>query len=135
MPTPPKKQSKSHVVSFRINEGTPRGEAVLKLLSEYKADGREPGEVFQEALIQFGHVELPKRTTMDKIARQLEQIQDMIAEGQEYMEQLIRESLDGLNLGDYQNSNGESLEAEVGDRITKRVHEKILGGLQGKKYD
>lgn len=135
MPTPPKKDSKSYVVSFRINEGDPVGKAVLDLLKKYEQDGKKPGQVFQEALIEFGHVQLPKRTTIDKIARQLEELQDMIAEGQESLEQIIRESLEGLNLADYQNSNGESLDVEVGERITKKVHDKMMGGLQGKRFD
>lgn len=135
MPTPPKKNSQSYAVSFRVNKGEPRGKAVLDLLEKYHAEGKTVGEVFQEALLAYGHVELPKRTTMDKIAAQLEELQDMIVQSQDYLAQIIQDSLDGLNLGDYQNSNGESLDVEVGERITKKVHEKMMGGLQGKTFD
>lgn len=107
----------------------------MDLLDQYQAEGKTVGEAFQEALLAYGHVELPKRTTMDKIAAQLEELQEMIVQSQDYLAQIIQDSLDGLNLGDYQNSNGESLDIEVGERITKKVHEKMMGGLQGKKFD
>lgn len=136
MPTAPKgPKSQSWNVQFRVNAGDPVGREVLALLAHYNQMGYPDGHVFQEALLELGKRELPERTSLDKIAKRINDIETLISESHELIYDLVSQAMQGIDLNNFTDGRGRTLHDAVGERMSQQARGNLAGNVQGMDFD
>lgn len=128
-------KSTSWVVQFRVNERDEAGRMVLEILFQNEAEGRKDGDLCIPAIIAFKGKEVPEFNRLDQVALRLAEIEDLITESHNTIMEGLQQALEGVDISQFTNASGRTLEEEVGERVSSDVRKRFMGGGGSKSFD
>lgn len=130
-----KEKSTSWVVQFRVNERDEAGRMVLDILFENEEQGHKDGDLCIAAILAFKGKEVPEFNRLDQVSLRLAEIEDLITDSHNAIMEGLQQALEGVDISQFTNTSGRTLEEEVGERVSSDVRKRFMAGGGSKSFD
>ena len=131
MPSRPSKQSKSWMVTFRVNAGTERGKAVLDILERERRKNPEltDGDIFTTALLKTQGYGSERQDDTQEILMRLQRIMGFLTGD---LSRILSDSLSGIEMR--RPGSDDDTDAIIAE-VSRSVYDRVQEGVQVYEFD